>query len=86
MTLGTQILSTGKNESQPNHSFSTLSLELTEHALDGILTEERYDEILTTLYPMLQSQHVYLEAYLRLVYEGEPAWRDKHLTKLKSVF
>lgn len=85
MTLGIQILST-TSESQPNHSFSTLSLELTEGALDGILTEKRYDEILNVLYPVLQDQKVYLEAYLRLVHEGEPAWREKHLTKLRSAF
>lgn len=78
MTLGTQIL-TIREQNLSELSFQRLSVELTENALDGILTQQHYDEILTALLPIAQTRDEYLEAYLRLVHEGQLAWQEKHL-------
>jgi hypothetical protein len=51
-----------------------LEVELFSSALDGALTEQRYDEIMVILLPLADIP----DAQATLLLFGKPEWREKH--------
>ncbi len=56
-----------------------LGVEFIESILDNTMTEARYDQIIE-----IAAQYDTMdEAFVGMIYQGEPAWREKHYRRYK---
>jgi hypothetical protein len=60
-----------------------LGIELSLSALDGTLTEKRYDELVHILLEYVS----YPDARMGIIVSGQPEWQEKHFKRLnRKVF